>query len=509
MNTNDAYIAQMAMAEGLAMNIRRMRGEDVESSVEKGQIKSILDGLGNYPPQYGQWLAFHYPECLIVKFPLLMAKGDYSLEQVINAVRAFQHINRAFSDYWEDMYADYGDSASLLVRIAWWSPQDLRFLSEKDTRLWLSELSEDDIGALWSVCDTELCTRLQQNGFSPSGQDALRSDKPASTQGMVVLERVLARVIAGVERGEMSMPLKSFSDLPIPCLERALTNELAFTSHPNDTLKETCHRFLFEAPDEFDDDFMVEVAKSLSGPTSDNKHVFRRMLPSARERVMFWVMSLGYSKYRNADPARQEYAESLRKSFYLPEPEGGFNQNDDDPEPGITSEQRNAGGQLREIIANIKNILSKPSADNINFLEKPPHDPLFEFVHENMRKAISDLSDQGREALLEALKQRDEIMYRDARNSWYDFEALNCMPYLDVQVLLRHLDKETLAYALKGAPFDVYNLFMENISERAAEFLVEDMEAMGPVREAKVNDAQQSIMKTVRDLERSGEISRL
>ena len=65
---------------------------------------------------------------------------------------------------------------------------------------------------------------------------------------------------------------------------------------------------------------------------------------------------------------------------------------------------------------------------------------------------------------------------------------------------------ETLALALKTASQDLKDKILKNMSERAAQLIQEDMQYMGPVRVADVEQAQQKIVDVVRRLEDAGEI---
>jgi len=72
--------------------------------------------------------------------------------------------------------------------------------------------------------------------------------------------------------------------------------------------------------------------------------------------------------------------------------------------------------------------------------------------------------------------------------------------------LLRDVQTEQLGLALKGADPKIRDKFLKNMSKRAAEMLVEDMEAKGPVRLADVEAAQKEILTVARRLGDAGEI---
>ena len=75
-----------------------------------------------------------------------------------------------------------------------------------------------------------------------------------------------------------------------------------------------------------------------------------------------------------------------------------------------------------------------------------------------------------------------------------------------IQTLLRQVEKEQLALALKGASDEVKDLFFSNMSERAAKILREDMASMGPVRLKDVDTAQSNMVNLAKDLAAKGEI---
>jgi flagellar motor switch protein FliG len=74
------------------------------------------------------------------------------------------------------------------------------------------------------------------------------------------------------------------------------------------------------------------------------------------------------------------------------------------------------------------------------------------------------------------------------------------------QTLMRHVDKEKLAVALKGANETVRAFFMQNMSSRAGKMLADDMGALGPVRLRDVDEAQGLLVNLAKDLAAKGEI---
>ena len=72
--------------------------------------------------------------------------------------------------------------------------------------------------------------------------------------------------------------------------------------------------------------------------------------------------------------------------------------------------------------------------------------------------------------------------------------------------LMRNIDKDKLAIALKGASEKVREFFFKNMSTRAAKMLVDDMQALGAVRLRDVDEAQSLLVNIAKDLAAKGEI---
>ena len=74
------------------------------------------------------------------------------------------------------------------------------------------------------------------------------------------------------------------------------------------------------------------------------------------------------------------------------------------------------------------------------------------------------------------------------------------------QTLMRNVDKDKLAVALKGASETVREFFLKAMSSRAAKMLVDDMQALGPVRLRDVDEAQSLLVNKAKDMAAKGEI---
>jgi flagellar motor switch protein FliG len=115
--------------------------------------------------------------------------------------------------------------------------------------------------------------------------------------------------------------------------------------------------------------------------------------------------------------------------------------------------------------------------------------------------------DRGTEKLiLEELEKEDAELAETIRQQMFIFEDVVNLDDASLQRIVRDLDNNDIAMALKGASDEVKNRIFKNISKRAGEILEENMEFMGPVRLREVEEAQQRVVAVIRRLDESGEI---
>lgn len=88
----------------------------------------------------------------------------------------------------------------------------------------------------------------------------------------------------------------------------------------------------------------------------------------------------------------------------------------------------------------------------------------------------------------------------------FTFDDMMKVPHEGIQQVIRVADKGKLTIALKGASQQVKDLFLKNMSQRAAKIMQEDMAAMGPVKLREVDEAQAEIITQTKDLAAKGEI---
>ena len=126
--------------------------------------------------------------------------------------------------------------------------------------------------------------------------------------------------------------------------------------------------------------------------------------------------------------------------------------------------------------------------------------------HEMMAEIFNSLDRNTESKFLTALEERNRDSAEKIRQLMFTFEDLVRLDSSGIQTLLRHVEKDKLAQALKGASEPIQELFFSNMSSRAGKMLKEDIESLGPVRLKDVEDAQNEVVILAKELSSSGQI---
>ena len=108
--------------------------------------------------------------------------------------------------------------------------------------------------------------------------------------------------------------------------------------------------------------------------------------------------------------------------------------------------------------------------------------------------------------IVEGLEALDAELADEVRSRMFMFEDILTLEDRSVQLVLRQVESTDLALALKGVSEAVRDKITTNMSTRAAETLLEEVELLGPVRLAQVEEAQQAVIRSIRQLEEQGQI---
>jgi len=126
-----------------------------------------------------------------------------------------------------------------------------------------------------------------------------------------------------------------------------------------------------------------------------------------------------------------------------------------------------------------------------------------QFLTEIMKKFDRQVASDA----LEALAQNDPELSDSIRKMMFVFEDLVQLDATTMGTILREVDFNTLAMAMKDCPIKLREMIMKSITKRAAESLEENLKAMSKMRRKEVEEARNKIMEQIFELERNGDIS--
>ena len=127
-------------------------------------------------------------------------------------------------------------------------------------------------------------------------------------------------------------------------------------------------------------------------------------------------------------------------------------------------------------------------------------------AHEVMAEIFNNFDRQTETRFITALEEQNRESAERIKTLMFTFDDLVKLDAGSAQTLMRNIDKTKLAIGLKGATDGVRQFFLSNMSSRAAKMLVDDMQAMGPVRLRDVDEAQALLVNLAKDLAAKGEI---
>ncbi len=108
--------------------------------------------------------------------------------------------------------------------------------------------------------------------------------------------------------------------------------------------------------------------------------------------------------------------------------------------------------------------------------------------------------------ILEGLSEQDPDLADQIRQMMFVFADITLLEDRAIQLVLRGVEPSTLATALKGAETAVRDKILRNMSTRAQETLLEEIDLLGKVRISLVEEARSRVVQVIRGLEETGEI---
>src|SRR6266545_1404428 len=153
----------------------------------------------------------------------------------------------------------------------------------------------------------------------------------------------------------------------------------------------------------------------------------------------------------------------------------------------------------KEVIERVENTLRTEFMSNLSQTRRRD-------AHEVMAEIFNNFDRQTETRFMTALEDDNREAAERIKTLMFTFDDLTRLDTGSAQTLMRHIDKDKLGIALKGASEAVRQFFMSNMSTRAAKMLTDDMAEMGPVRLRDVDEAQAQLVNLAKDLAAKGEI---
>ena len=114
---------------------------------------------------------------------------------------------------------------------------------------------------------------------------------------------------------------------------------------------------------------------------------------------------------------------------------------------------------------------------------------------ETLANILNEVDSNTEENVLSFIETEDNELADMIRQKMFVFEDLIAVDDKSFREILQNVENDIVVKALKTASEDMQEKIFKNLSERASEMLREDLEVLGPVRLAEVEENQQKIIK--------------
>ena len=119
---------------------------------------------------------------------------------------------------------------------------------------------------------------------------------------------------------------------------------------------------------------------------------------------------------------------------------------------------------------------------------------------DQVSQILNRLDEADVRTILQKIGTKDQELAKALEGKLLTFEDLNLLDSRDMQRLLRGVDINQLALALKGASEQMRQKVLSNLSTRARDVLRDELEALGPKRLSQIEKAQKSIVESAKEL---------
>lgn len=126
---------------------------------------------------------------------------------------------------------------------------------------------------------------------------------------------------------------------------------------------------------------------------------------------------------------------------------------------------------------------------------------------EKVAEILSSSNRSTERALMDALRERSTDLAATVKSLMFVFDDLVHLDARDLQKVLMQVEQRDLALALKAAPEPLQKKVFENVSDRVAQSVQEELELLGSVAVADVDEAQSRVLEAAQELEARGELT--
>jgi len=125
---------------------------------------------------------------------------------------------------------------------------------------------------------------------------------------------------------------------------------------------------------------------------------------------------------------------------------------------------------------------------------------------ESVAEMLNTMDKSTESRILATIEESNPDLAEQIRELMFTFEDLVMVDPNGMQAIIKEVPQNDLVLALKTASDAVKEHIFSNMSERASDMVRDDLDALGPVRVADVDIAQQKLVKIARKLEEEGKI---
>ncbi len=165
----------------------------------------------------------------------------------------------------------------------------------------------------------------------------------------------------------------------------------------------------------------------------------------------------------------------------------------------VISRMLNIGAVKKEVLDGLEKTLRQEFVTNTSRARKRDSHNLIADIFNRLERSVEA-------KYMSMLEENLPEIAASIKNLMFTFEDLAKVNPKSVPRLLRDIDKSRLVVALKGSSEELRNVFFSNMSQRAANIIIDELNSLGPVRAREVDNARAEIVNLTKTLIENGEI---